>query len=113
MLCFFLSIFLVLYQPVLGPNHIQRVGWQSWSLVTLINTTSPNGSVNGSGEVNSGPLPPGVPWWNVTASDPASDSASLPMDVWNPMLPHDTGREYPSPAHVRGFLMYVLLQCRR
>ncbi|KAJ8482432.1 hypothetical protein ONZ45_g14949 [Pleurotus djamor] len=33
-----------------------------------------------------------VDWWNVTdGGGQAVDFASLPLDVWNPLLPHDTG----------------------
>lgn len=33
-----------------------------------------------------------VGWWNVTDPDANPvDSASLPLDVWSPLLPHDTG----------------------
>lgn len=36
-----------------------------------------------------------VDWWNVTNNDETNfDSTSLPLDVWNPLLPHDTGRKF-------------------
>ncbi len=37
-------------------------------------------------------IPDGVDWWNVTQDDTTYDSGSLPLDVWGPLLPHDTGR---------------------
>jgi hypothetical protein len=80
-LCFFLSIFLVLYQPVKGPDVIQRVGWQAWSLASPPDTNTPSEPS----------VPSGLDWWNVSTSDTTTDSASLPLDVWNPLLPHDTG----------------------
>lgn len=40
-------------------------------------------------------VPEGVDWWNVTSfDDTMADAASLPLDVWAPLLPHDTGRAY-------------------
>lgn len=92
-----LTFFFVLYQPTRGPGDIQRLGWQSWDVVS----SSPPGSANDS-HVDQGvqtppPPTPGDPdadvdWWNIT--DPSAspvDSASLPLDVWSPLLPHDTG----------------------
>lgn len=37
-------------------------------------------------------VPAGVDWWNVTAPPETIDSSSLPLDVWAPLMPHDTGR---------------------
>ena len=81
-----LTFFFVLYQPTRGPGEVQRLGWQSWDVVSPSTTSNPIAS----------PLPgdhdTDVDWWNVT--DPNAnpvDSASLPLDVWSPLLPHDTG----------------------
>jgi hypothetical protein len=87
-----LTFFFVLYQPTRGPGDIQRLGWQSWD------TISPSG-VN---ETGNQPPPTSedhdtdVDWWNVTApgSTSPADSASLPLDVWAPLLPQDTGCIY-------------------
>jgi len=32
-----------------------------------------------------------VDWWNVTAPETKVDSSTLPLDVWAPLLPHNTG----------------------
>lgn len=32
-------------------------------------------------------------WWNVTQKEQKIDFASLPLDFWAPLLPHDTGRK--------------------
>ena len=32
-----------------------------------------------------------VDWWNVTQEENEIDYASLPLDVWSPLLPHNTG----------------------
>ena len=87
-----LTYMLVLYQPTRGPGIKQRMGWQSWEVVdapiamTSDNSSSPPSSHNKPTE--------GVDWWNVSTPDEKVDSSSLPLDVWSPLLPHDTGREY-------------------
>jgi hypothetical protein len=90
-----LTFFFVLYQPTRGPGDIQRLGWQSWDVI------SPLSAENGSAGHETWEPPPtsgdhdaAVDWWNVTGppSSSPSDSASLPLDVWAPLLPHVTGR---------------------
>ncbi|KAJ7155461.1 Metallo-dependent phosphatase-like protein [Mycena crocata] len=85
----------ILYQPTPGPGIIQRLGWQSWDVISspqdLSSTTHPNtteGVATGSSPVEQ--IPDGVDWWNVTTEETV-DYASLPLDVWAPLLPHDTG----------------------
>ncbi|KAJ7449665.1 Metallo-dependent phosphatase-like protein [Mycena latifolia] len=90
--CMLIFIF-ILYQPTPGPGIIQRLGWQSWDVITtpqdLAGATNTTGSVTtGSPPVEQ--LPEGVDWWNVTTEETV-DYASLPLDVWAPLLPHDTG----------------------
>lgn len=54
------------------------------------NTTSNHTGSSGS-QID---IPEGVDWWNVTGvGDTTVDSASFPLDVWAPLLPHDTGCE--------------------
>lgn len=54
---------------------------------TVGESTSPGAA--GSGHSGS---PEGVDWWNVTTPEyNTADTASLPLDVWAPLLPHDTG----------------------
>ena len=99
-----LTFFFVLYQHTPGPGSIQRIGWQSWDVVydftgQLSSTSKPSedvespststGSTSGSGSV-----PEGVDWWNVTSSTETLDTASLPLDVWDPLMQHDTGRKF-------------------
>ena len=86
-----LTFFFVLYQPTRGPGEIQRLGWQSWDVVS---TSSANTSHVDQEVDNPTPGHPdaGVDWWNVTnPSTSPVDSSSLPLDVWSPLLPHDTG----------------------
>ncbi|KAJ7623261.1 Metallo-dependent phosphatase-like protein [Roridomyces roridus] len=85
--CSMLLFLFILYQPTPGPGIIQRLGWQSWDLVStgknIDTTVSP---ISAPAE----DIPEGVDWWNVT-TDTQVDQASLPLDVWNPLMPHDTG----------------------
>ncbi|KAJ7091319.1 Metallo-dependent phosphatase-like protein [Mycena belliarum] len=91
--CMLVFIF-ILYQPTPGPGIIQRLGWQSWDVITTpqpdLVTTNTTGSVT-TGYPPSKEPPGGVDWWNVTAPEEKIDYASLPLDVWAPLLPHDTG----------------------
>ncbi|KAJ6610238.1 Metallo-dependent phosphatase-like protein [Mycena sp. CBHHK59/15] len=93
--CMLIFIF-ILYQPTPGPGIIQRLGWQSWDVITpekdlsaTSNTTT--GTATNSHSSPEPSIPSGVDWWNVTTDDEKLDSASLPLDVWAPLLPHDTG----------------------
>ena len=95
-----LTFFFVLYQPTRGPGDIQRLGWQAWDVISPLSTGDPSSDVNHVDNETWDQPPPtsgdhdtNVDWWNVT-SPPSSpfDSASLPLDVWAPLLPHDTGR---------------------
>ena len=89
-----LTFFFVLYKPTRGPGDTQRLGWQSWDLVSPLPPTDPIDDINNGSPPppTSGDHHPDVDWWNVTApgAGPA-DTASLPLDVWAPLLPHDTG----------------------
>jgi hypothetical protein len=93
---FLLTFFYVLYQPTRGPGDVQRLGWQSWDIVSPLPPADASSNVN---ETENQPPPTsgdhdtGVDWWNATAPGSTSpvDSASLPLDVWAPLLPHDTG----------------------
>jgi hypothetical protein len=95
-----LTFFFVLYQPTRGPGDIQRLGWQSWDVISPLSTGDPSSDVNNVDHETWDPPPPtsgdhdaDVDWWNVTSPTSGPfDSASLPLDVWAPLLPHDTGR---------------------
>ncbi|KAF7430650.1 hypothetical protein PC9H_006359 [Pleurotus ostreatus] len=95
-----LTILFVLYQPTLGPGALQRIDWQSWEVIDLPLDNAAAGSSHeqsadpqvGLGHGAGDTKPGGVDWWNVTDSiDTGVDFASLPLDVWNPLLPHNTG----------------------
>ncbi|KAL6299529.1 Metallo-dependent phosphatase [Sparassis latifolia] len=87
-----LTFIFVLYQPTPGPGSIQRLGWQSWDIISGAPVSGANSDVSESGgQPTTGGQPEGVDWWNVTSPDVSSSSASLPLDVWDPLLPHDTG----------------------
>ena len=91
-----LTFFFVLYQPTRGPGDVQRLGWQSWDTISPLPTADLPSGVNEAGNQpppTSGDHDTDVDWWNVTVpgSTTAADSSSLPLDVWAPLLPHDTG----------------------
>ncbi|KAI0085829.1 Metallo-dependent phosphatase [Irpex rosettiformis] len=92
-----LTFIFVLYQPHLGPGAVQRLGWQSWDPISDIAAGAASQSATGGNESediavpSSGAIDGPVDWWNVTAPDETHDYASLPLDVWDPLMPHDTG----------------------
>ncbi|KIM44481.1 hypothetical protein M413DRAFT_442454 [Hebeloma cylindrosporum] len=86
-----LTYVFILYQPSRGPGMKQRMGWQAWAVVNLQPNVSSNGGVSPSTSNSSIGLPGGVDWWNVTKPEEKVDFANLPLDVWSPLLPHDTG----------------------
>ncbi|KZT07407.1 Metallo-dependent phosphatase [Laetiporus sulphureus 93-53] len=92
-LCCLLTFVFVLYQPNAGPGASQRVGWQSWEVISGISGDNADATTGGDSTPIAGTpsLAEGVDWWNVTQGSQKVDSASLPLDVWDPMLPHDTG----------------------
>lgn len=58
----------------------------------LNSTPSSEDTSIGSGTGNT--VPQGVDWWNVSMNDALEtdvSSASLPLEGWAPLLPHDTG----------------------
>ncbi|KDR80533.1 hypothetical protein GALMADRAFT_90903 [Galerina marginata CBS 339.88] len=83
-----LTYIFILYQPSRGPGIRQRMGWQSWEVVTMTDQTSPS---KGSPSTGTGNEDHTVDWWNVTKPEDKVDFSSLPLDVWSPLLPHDTG----------------------
>ncbi|KAF8643188.1 hypothetical protein AX16_009173 [Volvariella volvacea WC 439] len=93
---FMLTFIFILYQPSYGPGLAQRLSWQSWDSITMPDElgTLPAGSIT-TGSSNQTDddveVPEGVDWWNVTTTTDTFDSTSLPLDVWTPLLPHDTG----------------------
>ncbi|PPQ90772.1 hypothetical protein CVT25_010161 [Psilocybe cyanescens] len=82
-----LTYVFVLYQPTRGPGIKQRMGWQSWDVVTMTDQTTPSEGTTKPG----GNLENTVDWWNVTKPEEKVDFSSLPLDVWSPLLPHNTG----------------------
>ncbi|KAK7466365.1 Phosphatase dcr2 [Stygiomarasmius scandens] len=88
-----LTFIFILYQPTFGPGLSQRLSWQSWDVISSNNAlASSNSNSNNNDAAQSSPdLPEGVDWWNVTTTQDTVDSVSLPLDVWAPLLPHDTG----------------------
>ncbi|KAI9064007.1 Metallo-dependent phosphatase [Trametes sanguinea] len=90
-----LTYIFVLYQPTPGPGSVQRIGWQSWDIIQEY-TGQASGTASGSSEVLESPgvggHVDGVDWWDVsTGAENNVDTASLPLDVWDPLMQHDTG----------------------
>ncbi|KAI0774766.1 Metallo-dependent phosphatase [Trametes elegans] len=82
----------VLYQPTPGPGSIQRLGWQAWDVVKdNVGQGLALGTSTDASEAPSVGVPEGVDWWNVTTPSDTVDTASLPLDVWDPLMQHDTG----------------------
>lgn len=105
--CFLLTWVFILYQPTPGPGVIQRMGWQSWESVderplNIGVSTGNNNTGTGKGSNTGGGAGGDVDWWNVTATEDNVDYAGLPLDVWNPLLPHNTGCKWS--IHYYGFL---------
>ncbi|PCH44068.1 Metallo-dependent phosphatase [Wolfiporia cocos MD-104 SS10] len=96
--CCTLTFVFVLYQPNAGPGAKQRVGWQSWDVISetgasasLDDTSKNSGGVN-TPVVGTPSQSDAADWWNVTEQKSQTlDYASLPLDIWDPLLPHDTG----------------------
>jgi hypothetical protein len=92
---FLLTSIFILYQPSPGPGVIQRLGWQSWDIITMPTESTASANIStdlGAGSSNSSAnSPEQVDWWNVTAPESKVDSSTLPLDVWAPLLPHSTG----------------------
>lgn len=86
-----LTYIFILYQPTRGPGIKQRVGWQSWEVINVPNVVT-SGNPPSPSKPDDGKPDEGVDWWNVTTPEDKIDLSSLPLDVWSPLLPHDTGR---------------------
>jgi hypothetical protein len=106
-----LTVVFVLYQPTRGPGDLQKLGWQSWATVSSKPIT--NGGVTTGGttaqgnDTGSTNIPEGTDWWNVEAPEPEIESSSLPLDVWDPLMPHDTGRTCSVPFYSNGYLRLI------
>ncbi|KAJ7588171.1 Metallo-dependent phosphatase-like protein [Mycena floridula] len=85
-----LTFLFILYQPTPGPGSIQRLGWQSWDVITMQDTPATSQPQVHTGESQNQPPDSTVDWWNVSTTAPV-DTISLPLDEWGPLLPHDTG----------------------
>ncbi|KAG2346718.1 Metallo-dependent phosphatase [Suillus weaverae] len=94
-----LTYFFVLYKPTVGPGIAQRLGWQAWDAVATVdyfNNGPSTPTVIGNPE-EAQPIPGNddeTDWWEVSSNQPwdtTDDIESYPLDVWAPLLPHDTG----------------------
>ncbi|KZV63009.1 Metallo-dependent phosphatase [Peniophora sp. CONT] len=88
-----LTFVFILYKPGFGPGGLQRVGWQAWEPV-FDSSSAYSGGNSGVGAVDEEQTVGDdwdVDWWNVTKPEGGADTASLPLDIWHPLLQHDTG----------------------
>ncbi|KAL0570041.1 Phosphatase dcr2 [Marasmius crinis-equi] len=99
-----LTFIFILYQPSPGPGLIQQLGWQSWDTVgppggtTGSSTANHTDTTTGTGQGSD--IPEGVDWWTSSTSDNDKiDFASLPLDKWAPLMPHDTGLSEIAVTH--------------
>jgi hypothetical protein len=91
---FLLTWIFILYQPSIGPGSIQKLGWQSWEIVTLPDLSqvpTPNNQSSTTPTSDAEIEGPEKDWWNSTHLDDKIDFLSFPLDVWAPLLPHNTG----------------------
>jgi hypothetical protein len=93
-----LTYFFVLYQPTVGPGIAQRLGWQAWDAVAAVDYFDKEPSTPPTGDPEDGQPIPGnddeTDWWEITPNQPwdaTDDIESYPLDVWAPLLPHETG----------------------
>ena len=90
-----LTIVFVLYQPTRGPGDLQKLGWQSWATVSSSPSTNDKVAIDNTTTQGENPgsnnVPSGTDWWDVETPEPEIESSSLPLDVWDPLMPHDTG----------------------
>lgn len=90
-----LTYVFILYHPGRGPGLAQKMGWQSWEVIETPSTNTSHGASPGTQPSHNH----GTDWWNVSVSTGKVDSLSFPLDVWAPLLPHDTGCRYV--LHIR------------
>ncbi|KAG2057207.1 hypothetical protein BDR06DRAFT_951873 [Suillus hirtellus] len=87
-----LTYFFVLYQPIVRPGIVQHLGWQAWDAVATVdyfNKEPSKPTVTGN-PADGQPIPVNddeTDWWETTKIK------SYPLDVWAPLLPHDTVSE--------------------
>ncbi|KAF9026073.1 Metallo-dependent phosphatase-like protein [Rhodocollybia butyracea] len=100
-----LTFIFILYQPTPGPGIKQRLGWQSWDSISMNSDDLATVSSNTSSQAAEPhvDLPEGVDWWNVSGlpgtGQDTVNTTSLPLDVWLPTAPHDTGLSEISIVH--------------
>lgn len=84
-----LTVVFILYHPTRGPGDLQKLGWQSWASISPKPAT--DGDANPTMQNGNNGVPPGTDWWDVETPEPEIESSSLPLDIWDPLMPHDTG----------------------
>ncbi|KAG7093566.1 hypothetical protein E1B28_007236 [Marasmius oreades] len=104
-ICFscLLTFIFILSQPSPGPGLIQRLGWQSWELVSTPDDSKASSTANHTDTTtdkgHGSNVPEGVDWWDTSTESETIDYTSLPLDKWAPLLPHDTGLSEIAVTH--------------
>lgn len=89
-LVFTLGSYFLLSNPAPAAQTTSKIGWQSWDTVeeARVKSPTPGGGATAGSEPGKG---------NGTTSASGDDAyidGSLPLDVWDPLLPHRTGCGY-------------------
>ncbi|EJU03587.1 Metallo-dependent phosphatase [Dacryopinax primogenitus] len=93
LVCFsFLLTFLFYLHRPRGLQPIQniRFGWQAWDAVSYAPQPDRPAS-NGSGDTVKPPPTQGKHWWEIPEVSDGTIPQTLPLDIWDPLLPHKTG----------------------
>ncbi|KAH7093919.1 Metallo-dependent phosphatase [Auriculariales sp. MPI-PUGE-AT-0066] len=92
-----LAYFFVLYQPGRGPGSIQGIGRQAYEVVFQGAASQLPDTDEFGLPLTAQPKPAGTQpatpsnWWEVPTPTDAIEEASLPMDMWKPLLPQSAG----------------------
>ncbi|KZT52988.1 Metallo-dependent phosphatase [Calocera cornea HHB12733] len=88
---FLLTFLFYLHRPRgLQPIKNIRLGWQSWDTVSYIPMAHEPTS-GGDEDTLEPPAQEGKHWWEVPEISDGSVAQTLPLDIWDPLLPQKTG----------------------
>ncbi|KAF8325842.1 Metallo-dependent phosphatase-like protein [Cantharellus anzutake] len=87
--CYILFVLLLtfyIYEKPRPLGKFQHIGWQAFDTITP-GVPAPSEPHDPSRPTNTS----SVDWWDVVNDDSNVPPTSLPLDIWNPLLPHHTG----------------------
>ena len=84
---FVLLLSFLFYAEPRALGSLQHIGWQAFDIVSLKpvtpqSPTTPSGPTKGNS----------TDWWDLEDNNVEPPPTSLPLDIWNPLLSHHTGR---------------------